>query len=973
MRRLCLSFVMIFWALLPLLLMPPVAQAAEVKVNYTANKVEYIKAEGLYRLSGNVDLKVRDIEIKTEELEYDVTNKILRSNVDFEMIQTPKDEKPRTLKGKSFAYQVDLRRIEAQEIYLVIPAQKADQEVYIQGDWMTAYNDGERVVIRNGFFTTCNHYQGQLEDADEDPYSKEAVRRRATHYAIEAEILDYIKDQRVLAWNAQILTFENNAFWFPFWYMPLESPAGFSKPDIDAGQNPIEGVFAKFKGYYKWNEYHDGYWYLSTMEKKGIGIGFQHDWIAYPNSITRTFFYGIPLTKDLLSLPGSIFSIPNLAESLEQQQLGTQQLNIGNPSTGWDWIGRYLSDKFKDHEFDIHHRQLLLPHLEADIAYKHKDMYSTSGYTAQRNPQSSFDLSLKDVERFLLDPYSELELNTSLDLNQSINSPQNLEFDAAQNLVQTNRISQNQSRKADIRATLDKSDLSISTNWSDNFNQTVRRTLSQSDTASPQPSATPTPQSQSQEIPTGNENWNTTLGFNTAFDEKTKLNANVVYNSNVSGIGTTSSRLNQTLQPRIKLTQDHDWGGVAVNYEDFFDLSPVQDANRSSGQIKKLPELDLNFKPLLQDFFPIQLDTTIGRYFDPSSVVAGSSLNEIGRSRFRISLSSKDYDLGLGNKVNFGGTNFEQRFYQTLDAEYIFTGQVNYRNELTPFFIPNFSYQRAVQDLENNNSPFQNFEPLGLRLVNNLNVDLRFVNLPEFTMNFTGGYDYLNRRYQPIRANITSELGNQFALRANSSYTPINITDADVGQMLKDSQGNVYHHGDPVNGPTFTIRPQDVGSFSPYGGQWGITTVGMRWRNTDQELYIGNLNTFGLDSGIPEGFELGGDIAYDFHQGKINGLNTLLRFKLGSSWQWHTEIDLIASVQPTTLPKNAEEFFALEIPFNIVVRKDLHDFILTASWNSFNQQFNINLQLLAFPYSTDQLLGNVGSLGQQLNSMGGIR
>ena len=219
------------------------------RVDYKADKVEYLKEEGIYRLIGHVVLHVRDIEIKTEELEYDTNNRILRSKVPFEMIQTPKDPKdggPRTLKGKSFAYNVSLRRIEAEAAYLVIPAQLPGQEVYIQGDWLTAYNDGERVVLRNGFFTTCNHFESQVPEtaADfEDPYSRKAVKRRATHYAVEGEVMDYITNDRLLVWNAQVLTFENQAFWFPFWYVPLQGIAGFQRPDIDAGQNPVEGIF----------------------------------------------------------------------------------------------------------------------------------------------------------------------------------------------------------------------------------------------------------------------------------------------------------------------------------------------------------------------------------------------------------------------------------------------------------------------------------------------------------------------------------------------------------------------------------------------------------------------------------------------------------------------------------------------------------------------------------------------------------
>lgn len=949
------------------------ALAEDVKVKYKADKVEYLNQEGLYRLIGNVDLEVRDMRIKTEKLDYDTRNKILRSDVPFEIVQTPKDPKeggPRTLRGKSFAYNVDLKRIEAQEVYLVIPAQQQGQEVYIQGDWMTAYDDGLRVVFGNGFFTTCNHFEGQLEHADEDPYSRDSVRRRATHYAIEAEVLDYVRGDRVLAWNAEVLTYENKAFWFPFWYAPLFGPPGFSKPDVDAGQNPVEGVFARFKGYYRWNDYHDGYWYLTAMEKKGVGVGFQHDWIAFPNSITRFYFYGIPVTEDLIGLPGAIFSMPNLAEDLQEQGLTTQQIEAGNSRNFLDSISQYLSDKFEDREFEIRHRQLLTPHMEADIVYTDKDMYNLSLYQAARNPQRNFSFNLRDTEIFNVDAYSDLTLDTTLQLTQGINSPQTRAF--INNVVtETTQITQSQNRTGSITATLGQTNLSVRSNWSDSFNQTVTRQLT-APSASPSASASPgtAPQQQNQLPSTGNENWNTTLDFRAPIDEKTNLTANIVYNSITSGGAPGTGSLQQTLQPRVDLSQTHDWGSLALNYTDFFDLSPVANPNQNTGQIKKLPEMVMRFNPFFQDSFPLQLESTIGRYFDPASFRPASDLNEIGRSIIRLSLPAKDFDLGLGNKVNFGNTRFEQRFYQTLDAEYIFRAQVALRNELTKYFIPNFTYQRGVQDFENNSSPFTNFEPLAFENINRLDMDLRIGNIPEFTMSVAGGYDYLNRVYSPIRANITSEIGGRFALRFSTGYNFKNITDLEVGKPLEDEARNIYRHG-PCQAAPCIVTTDQVGSLNLYGGRWDLTTLGMRWRSTDYELNIGNLNTFGLEEGIPEGFELGGDISYDFHQGRINGLNGVLRWKLGSSWQWHTEIELTASIQPVTVAGRdlVQLWQALEIPFNIKVRKDLHDFILTASWDSFNQQFNLNLSLLAFPFSTDQLLGNVGNLGQQLNQL----
>lgn len=967
-----LSFQILLLGLFFLFVFPVFSE--ELKVKYKADRIEYLNAEKVFRLIGHVELQVRNFVITSEKLDYDTEKKVLTSQVPFEIVQTTSDGKKRTLKGSNLSYDMGLRRFEASDVYLVIPAQSPGQEVYIQGERMIAYEDGKRVVFSHGFYTTCNHYdrEHQLQSQKVDIHAPQEMRKQLTHYAVQAEVLDFIDNDRIMAWNAEIIAYENEVFWFPFWWIPLQGTQGVRRPDLDVGQNAVEGIFSKFKGYYHWNDFHDGNWYITLMEKKGVGLGFQHDWIAFPNSITRFYFYGLPVTKDLLGVLPGLFASPDDQASVQAQASGLQtQQSLLSPS-GWDAVSNWWRNKFVDREIEIRHKQRLLPFTEAEILYSDKDFYNTSAFQATRNPTRRLEFQLTDNQLFLLDSTSELRLDTQLNLNQSVNSPLDIKYRLEQdNLIRTEEIrySGTQNRTASISSSLGETTVNLRTNWTENTNSIQTQVYQNNQLRADQSTSSPTQ---------GNELWNTTLDVNLPFNEKAKLTANFIYNSNTSGIvsGTNPGTLIQTLQPRLNLSQNLDWGNLNLSYEDFFTLSSDLQAarNQSSGQIKKLPELNLQLNPFFQETFPVQVETRIGRYFDPSipaQALTQFNLNEIGRTLIRLSLTSKDYDLGMGMKANFGGTNFEQRLYQTQDAEYMFTARASLRNELSPYFIPNLSYERTVQDLVNNNSPFVNFEPLQLRTINNLTFNLNLVNLPEFTWSFNGGYDYLNRSYQPIRSDIVSQIGNQFILRANTSYTPVHITDADLGKPLKDVSGNIYRHGDPVSGPTVLVKPEDVGSFSPYGGRWGITTLGMRWRSNDQVFASGALSTFGLEQGIPEGIEIGGDIAYDFHQGRINGLNGLVRWAFGENWLWHTEMDLVFSVQPTTIPTNFEDLQALVIPFRFVLRKDLHDFVLTMSWDSFYQQFNLNLSMLAFPFSTSDLTGNLGLLNQQVNTFGG--
>ncbi len=1018
-----LSLSCAFWPVTtPYLANTTTAHAEELKVQYKADKVEYLEKEKLFRLMGNVELKVKDYVIRTEQLDYNSGSKTLKSDEQFEIVQTTK-EGERRIKGKTFRYDVNLRRIDATDVYLVIPAssvgqalQNKDHEIYIQGDWMTAYDDGARVVMGNGFYTTCDHVQTiepAFKELSDDPYAPEVMRKRVTHYAIEAEILDFIPNDRVLGWNTKFLNYENQTFWFPLMYLPLTGAGfGLEKPDLDVGQNPVEGFFGRFKGYYRFNEYHDGQWFVEAMEKKGMGFGFQHDWIAAPSSITRFFFFGLPVSDDILN-PGALVTAPSAEEAFEidasnrgiltDQQTAnvfrTERLRLLQENTALSGVNNFLSNKFEDYKIAVTHKQLLLPHTEVLLNYQDIDFYNT-GFQAQRTKNRSFDMTLTDEQIFAVDPYQDLNVTTRLNLKQSTQIPEatisvvqpTTAADGTQTPAETSKaltISQNQTRSVNVTTRLGKANLNVKTDWNGNSRRSVREAF---ETGNIEETAL-----------NQDDRLNSSLDLTVPIDDKTNLSTRFAYVSNLSGVTPTQPEGNwiQTLTPNVTLTQQQTWGNVKLLYSDFFNLNA---RSSNTGQIKKIPELDFTFNPLFAKSFPMTFRSQLGRYLEPESIIAGEALNEISRALFDLSLGSKQYDLGLGNKVNFSGSKIEQRFYQTLDAAYQVTGSVNYTNDFSSYFVPSLTYRRTVQDEENNNVPFARFDSLNLSQVNTLTGNIGIVNLPEFTMNLTGGYDYNARRYQQVGMNFRSQIGNHFTFSGQAGYLPLQVTDRDVGKVLRfpanipeNVEGQPRRIFPVLQGDTqqtIPVTAADVGSFSLYGGTWQPTTLGFRYRSTEQPLAIGALSTYGLESGVPEGFEFGMNMGYDFDQGRINNLAGLVNVKLADSflglmdwevgrgtvrdvlglqdvpdWFLHTELSLQFALQPTFLPQNGEEWAALVIPFKLVVRKDLHDFMFEAAYDAFYKQFTMNLTLLAFPeISTNSLLQNIDQANQGINS-----
>lgn len=944
-------------------LQSPSVQAEDIKVKYKADRIKFTKNKDIFRLIGNVDLKVRDVTLTSEEVTYDTKNKVLSSHVPFTMIQKDKKGVERTIKGKKFTYYVNLKRIEAEEVFLLIPAQTKGQFTYVRGERMVAYNDGQRVVMRDGFYTTCNSFEKrELTSENWRAYLKHGI-----HYSVSATIMDLVQDDRVLAWNARFESYENQLFWFPFWIIPLREQQGLSRPDVDFGQNQVEGYYVRFKNYYKWNDYHDGRWYVTVMEKKGVGLGFQHDWIAAPNSITRFYFYGLPVTSELLQVPQAFFTGPtseaeDQVNAFQSAQLVTTPTATAPASdeTIFGAINKWFSNKFTDRDIQIHHKQRLLPHTELDFTYKDTDLYSPAIIGATKNVNRSFDWKVTDNQIINLDRETKMTVDSQLTMRQGVNNPTTRNFSPDQTTrFETTTIGEQQNRTAKTTIKIGKGSLSLNSNWRKNLNSQERKEFDVDSLV---------PKVQTSTAPTGQEIWQNTMNYNVALTPKTNFKASTSYNSNVNGISATNpGTLQQQLIPRLDLTHQFDWANLTATYNDFFDFSPNP---RPANQVKKLPEISMTFNPLFKENFPIQFKTIQGRYFDPQSAddlrnLIGTNLLEIGRSVYQLNLVSKVHDVGMGMKLNFQGTEFQQRFYQTQDSEYIFKGQVNLKNDYSKYFVPSFTYRRAIQD-DQNNSPFKSLQPLRLTEFKDLTASLGLVNLPEFTMTVNSRYDYRVRQYGAIQGRINSKIGDNFTFTAQSGYQPQNIQDKDVGKELP----HISNTGPCKNpdGQTLTVKPEDVGSFTPYCGKWLATTLGYRWRSSADLFATGHLVTFGLDSGIPQGVELGSSIGFDFDTGRINALNNMLRFSVGDSWPWHTEFDLIMSVQPTLFPESFEELGNLEIPFKLTIRKDLHDFLLTLSWDSFLQQFNINLSMIAFPFSTSDIVSNVDKLGNQAQS-----
>lgn len=758
------------------------------KIKYEADSVSYEKGPKIITLKGKVKINVEyynagatkpeTVELYGEEIDVDLDKKIASSDKKFK-IKTRKTikEKERDIEiiGKSFDFAIDIKRLNANFSNVRMDADVEGEHVFLAGEQITVYNNGDRINAVKADLTTCDHIDQTIPP----------------HYNIKADTIDFISDDRVLMWNSSIFINQNKVYWYPFFYIPLKKN-GFDF-NLDAGKNAAEGMFVNFKNYYNLNDFHDGTWFMRVMEKKWLGLGFEHTWLANPTSQTYLFAYGNVLNSDyFLTLK------PEIRET--------------------------MYPVFEDHEVLVEHRQWLpiLPFAQTDFAYHKKYFYNINTQLSPKDNFSSYEVKFTDKEIF--QPVQGLNIGFNPNLNASYEE----------------RITSNINQQSGLTIIDNKNKvLNLGTDTKINFNEninfginstfsnTIRDDSFNKDTAN-----------------TSINNLNKQF-FKAADNLDFKANLDFNYNNILPGLSFTArsnytntdsqnfskpenanlpsksiyspTQINQSLNTTASLIQDLNWGKLSLtidNTNDFLEdkinikdstgsvipfdkLSAEQKTQRESNidlrqgksYVNRLPQLDLILDPLFNDFIPLNLSGGIGRLLEATTFPKDNStgLLDLVKTDIKANIGSKDLDLGLGNKINLGGTGYEQNFYQTQDAQYKFTTQFNYKNDLSKYFIPSFNYRKVVTD-DQNNTPFSN-DRFSRDKQDQIIGEIGIGNIPEFNLKLGQiGYDFMNKTYFDPNISLNTDFiaGMRFQISANTSYRFNNIKKDSLTQKNMD-------------------------------------------------------------------------------------------------------------------------------------------------------------------------------------------
>lgn len=952
-----------------LTLRPLPALAEEIPVDVKADRISYERGPDVVTLSGHVEVKVKGAVITGDEIIVDRKAQKVISEKPFRLVQKDDKGRDQVVEGTRFDYAIDIGRAEVHGARAVVPAGAPDAHAFVTADLLTIYDQGKRIVGQGAMFTTC-------DNITEGPHL-ETPGLGTVHYTVVATILDYIPDDRIIGWGTTINLVTAPVYWLPLFYAPL------GKNDLqglDVGQNLVEGAFIRSRLPMKYSDAHEGTIFAELMQNKGIGLGYQHDWVnpgfATPSdapawarpllaplgqpSQTYLFFHGIPVRGLTLVPPGLQL---NTGETIGQAAsadpaLGTQQFQPGLPGIGLSpalapsqrgelWRLGPVS-LFEDYDFGLQHRHRLWPTADAEIGFFDRNYYNLSQFLGARDNDRLWRFDFKDSEIWNVADEA-LTLSTSGAWDNATRWDQN-------SSLRTNTTGTASNRKLQVSLKRGDTSLSVDNNWN----------VAQAPKPGTGPGLPGQP-SQPTELIVQNDtltsNWNLSQTLLPGLTWNNRVN---FQQKSLPSVPT-----DRFADLNSDLTQSLDWGTVAarVYRKQVLNVGlSAEDAQKLQSQrgtiFEHLPEIDIRTKPIFDQIFPLTLSTVVGNYVEttPTTEV------QAARAVVDVSAAQRPLDLGLGFKADFGGTGLKQSLYSTSDAQFSFTGKSSITNDLTSYFRPTLTYQKVVTGDEDpipykNNTPFSQ-DKTSFSKVDQITASIAAFNQPWLTTTFNGGYDFQNKSNMPLIAQLQSSGSSvaglfDYQVTLQSGYQFRQFTTADVGRTVKS-----------LTQEDITVEAGDVGRLLNFkGGQISNTVLGFQIQSAG-----GYGGDWGKESGIKQGGGLRLDTSWDFNKMRPQSLMSELSFSIGSSWWWHTELAVQSALElsgatqvggllPVPWMGDNNQPIGTFFPLNrIMLKKDLHDFIFTLSYDRFTQSFMANINLVAFPFGTDNLSGAFNQL-----------
>jgi lipopolysaccharide assembly outer membrane protein LptD (OstA) len=331
-------------------------------IRYMSNTLEYDVNKSLIRLSGQAQVRYRDIKVVGDTIEFDTKRQMLTVRKDPVLY-----DRSDSIYGDRMVYDFKGRRG-----WIYNGRTKFDRGRY----WGKKIRqvDDRTLNVDNGRYTTC--------DAD------------TPHYYFWSRRMRIYLDDKIVTQPVVLCFSDVPVMAIPFWFFPLRKDrhSGFMVPRF--GSSAYEGVFAKNIAYYQViNDQADATISMDMLEKVGWRGNFEARYIN-PGKLSSNLNFSYledkaPLRKRW-TLTGTY-----------QQNLGKRTAIIGN--------GNFVSDKSYNRDFSENLEERLNRNLHSYLSFYHSwtrasvnaalDHYDNldAQTTSSRLPDMSFNLYQKEL------------------------------------------------------------------------------------------------------------------------------------------------------------------------------------------------------------------------------------------------------------------------------------------------------------------------------------------------------------------------------------------------------------------------------------------------------------------------------------------------------------------------------------------------------------------------------------------------
>jgi len=252
------------------------------QVNVSGDVLSYIAEQDLGIAEGNAQIQLADgTRITGERLLFYRRERRLRSEGPFRMEWPPGPQGRgiRQIEGQNLDLDIPRRSAQFENSLVILPGEEPGTKVFVRSQETTALL-GERIFFKKATITT----------SPEPPIT----------YYVQGDRVEVFPDDQVIVYDARVfaggeLTEEGNLrAGLQIAYLPLFIYSLRDHQWVLPGRSEAEGVFVKSSWAYRFNEYNFGGLRLDLLQKKGLGIGFLHDYILpIPDSVNygRAQFY----------------------------------------------------------------------------------------------------------------------------------------------------------------------------------------------------------------------------------------------------------------------------------------------------------------------------------------------------------------------------------------------------------------------------------------------------------------------------------------------------------------------------------------------------------------------------------------------------------------------------------------------------------------------------------------------------------